>query len=168
MKSQTIILLESAEEYIYKPCHLLMNSIQWHPESIEYGACTYMLNKLNIEHRVSKITPTKTGQFVTIWKRNEEGVTTPLDSSDSFNFLIITSTNNEHIGQFIFPKSVLIDKGIISENNKGGKRGIRVYPPWDITNSKQAIKTQQWQLQYFVIVSDKFNDVNLIKKLFNI
>jgi hypothetical protein len=43
-------------------------------ESIEYGACSFVLNGKRIQHRVSKITPTKIGQFVTIWKRNKEGL----------------------------------------------------------------------------------------------
>ncbi|MFQ6421766.1 MULTISPECIES: MepB family protein [unclassified Bacillus (in: firmicutes)] len=31
-----------------------------------------------------------------------------------------------------------------------GKRAIRVYPPWDKTTSRQAQKTQAWQLEYFL------------------
>jgi hypothetical protein len=38
---------------------------------------------------------------------------------------------------------------IISTHLKEGKRGMRVYPPWDLPSSKQAKKTQQWQLPYF-------------------
>jgi len=36
----------------------------------------------------------------------------------------------------------LADKSIISKNGKLGKRGIRVYPPWDMVTNKQAEKTQ--------------------------
>lgn len=32
--------------------------------------------------------------------------------------------------------------------------GIRVYPSWDISTSTTAIKTQQWQLEYFFKVTD--------------
>ncbi|RYE38879.1 MAG: MepB domain containing protein, partial [Sphingobacteriales bacterium] len=38
---------------------------------------------------------------------------------------------------------------ILSGNGKNGKRGFRVYPPWDLTENSQARKTQQWQLEYF-------------------
>jgi hypothetical protein len=31
--------------------------------------------------------------------------------------------------------------------------GIRVYPIWDKPTSKQALKTQLWQLSYFVNMS---------------
>lgn len=30
---------------------------------------------------------------------------------------------------------------------------IRVYPSWDKPVSKQAIKTQSWQLEYFIELS---------------
>ena len=38
-------------------------------ESAEYGACTFTLNDLSIRFRIAKITPTKVGQFVTLWER---------------------------------------------------------------------------------------------------
>ena len=38
----------------------------------------------------------------------------------------------------------------MSRNGRGGKRAIRVYPPWDTTISQQARKTQKWQLEYFL------------------
>lgn len=97
----------------------------------------------------SKITPKKIGQFVSIWKRNEQGITVPYDVSDNFETMIIHSESIKNIGRFVFPKSVLKEKGIISNNKMGGKRGIRVYPPWDVPENKQAIKTQVWQVQYW-------------------
>jgi hypothetical protein len=44
----------------------------------------------------------------------------------------------------------LQEKGILSDDNKEGKRGFRVYPPWDIAINKQAKQTQEWQLKYFL------------------
>lgn len=38
----------------------------------------------------------------------------------------------------------------MSKNGEGGKRAIRVYPPWDKTINQQAQKTQKWQLEYFL------------------
>nr|WGE07832.1 MepB family protein [Bacillus subtilis] len=37
----------------------------------------------------------------------------------------------------------------MSHNSKKGKTAFRVYPPWTEPVSKQAVKTQQWQLRYF-------------------
>ena len=59
-------------------------NLKWNLESAEYGACSFKLNGKTIQFRVSKITPTKTGQFVTIWKRNKEGITEPFDNADNF------------------------------------------------------------------------------------
>ena len=121
-------------------------------ESSEYGACTFVLNNLNIRFRTAKITPTKTGQFVTLWKRINRGPIQPFDSSDSIDLFIISTKKDSLFGYFIFPKSVLINKQIVSDK-KEGKRAIRVYPPWDITTSKQAQKTQKWQLDYFLEIN---------------
>lgn len=122
-------------------------------ESAEYNACQFELNNLFVRFRVSKITPTKVGQFVTLWKRNGNGPIQPFDSTDSLDLVIISSRNENHFGQFIFPKAVLCEQGIISHNGKEGKRAIRVYPPWDNAINKQAQRTQKWQLNYFIDTS---------------
>ncbi len=134
---------------VYAKCGFTLTNFQLHSESSEYGACSFELNNHKVEYRISKITPTKTGQFVTIWKRNNKGITAPFDVSD-LDFIVITSKSGDKIGQFIFPKSVLLEKGIITSSGKQGKRGIRVYPPWDNANSKQAEQTQRWQTNYFM------------------
>jgi hypothetical protein len=136
------------------------------PESSEYGACTFVLNNLNIRYRTAKITPTKTGQFVTLWKRINKGSIQPFDSTDPIDLFIISVRKDDHFGLFIFPKSILITKEIVSDK-KEGKRAIRVYPPWDETSSKQAQKTQKWQLDYFLeIPQNQTMDSNRVKLLF--
>jgi hypothetical protein len=160
--------LRIVKELLYDKCNLRLTSINICSESIEYSACSFYLEGKKIEYRASKITPTKTGQFVTIWKRNKNGVTKPFDIFDDLDFIVITSISGKRIGQFIFPKSILAEKGIITQNNKDGKRGIRVYPIWDKATNKQAEKTQNWQINYFVeIKSDNKTDLNFAKKLFN-
>ena len=159
--------LKIVKELVYDKCGFDLTDLKQNLESKEYGACSFVLNGKTIQQRISKITPTKTGQFVTIWKRNENGITEPFDNSDDFDFVIITARNDNNFGQFIFPKSVLADNGIITQNGKEGKRGIRVYPPWDIVANKQAEKSQSWQTKYFLTIkNDKLADLNLIKKLF--
>ena len=136
-------------------------------ESQEYGACSYKINGKAVQFRVSKITPKKVGQFVTIWKRNEQGITQPFKETDQIDFIVISSRNGDNFGQFIFPKSVLVDKEIITRKNKEGKRGIRVYPPWDKPINKQAIKTQSWQIRFFESIQDnKPAEFSLTKELF--
>ena len=156
--------LFQVKELVYDTCNFEFSNLIIDSESEEYQACSFKLNTFEIIHRLSKITPTKIGQFVTIWKRNTKGITAPFDVSDNFDFIIITSKSGENLGQFVFPKSVLLEKGIISNNNYSGKRGIRVYPPWDIATNKQAEKTQNWQIKYFYSINKKTFDIDLFSQ----
>lgn len=159
--------LKTAKELVYDTSGFKLTNPQLNAESKEYGACSFELNGKIIQHRVSKVTPTKTGQFVTIWKRNEDGITAPFDLSDEIDFIIITTRSGENLGQFIFPKKVLAAKGIITQNDRTGKRGIRVYPPWDIPENRQAEQTQNWQLSYFLMIkTDGSTNLDLAKKIF--
>lgn len=46
---------------------------------------------------------------------------------------------------------------------------IRVYPKWDSPDSKQAKKTQEWQLRYFVDLSNPNKlPLNKIKELYSV
>lgn len=158
--------LRLAKELVYDPCHFVLTDLTLASESKEYDACTFMLDKRFVIYRAAKVTPTKTGQFVTIWKRKKGGPIEPYNSSDNIDFIIISATTNDRAGQFIFTKSILLEKGILSHRHKEGKRGIRVYPPWDEAINKQAQKTQQWQSAFFLeITSGQTINFNLAKQL---
>ena len=154
------------QQHIYAPCNLICSDIQTLPESKEYGACQLMINKKHVQFRKAKITPTKIGQFVVFWKRSATGVTVPYDMADPVDFFIVCVFQGDRIGQFVFPKLVLLQQGYVSQHGVGGKRAMRVYPAWDRTDNKQAIKTQKWQLKYFVEIDLKNLDVKEIQKLF--
>lgn len=147
--------LKIIKELYYDKYGLPITQLSINPESKEYEACTFLLNKKMIVYRQGKITPTKVGQFVTVWKRNKAGITAPFDTKDILDFIIITVKTDTQLGQFIFPKAVLITKGILTHNGKEGKRGIRVYAPWDRVSSKQAIQTQSWQTDYFLQLDEE-------------
>ena len=161
--------MQLAEKLLYNECGFQLQKLVWNSESANYCACTFELNNKLIQYRVANITPTKIGQFVAIWKRNNQGITAPFDVADALDFLIISVRDSENFGQFIFPKSVLVSKGIISQNEKGGKRGIRVYAPWDKPTNKQAMQTQAWQVHYFVEIRENLPvDVKLVKSILSI
>lgn len=161
--------LITAKELVYDKCGLDVTAVKAATESTEYAACSCSIGGMPILHRSAKITPKKIGQFVTLWKRNSKGITEPFSCSDAFYYIIISAKSGDNFGQFIFPKSVLLEKGMVSGNGKEGKRGIRVYPPWDKPTSKQAEKTQQWQIQYFLeIKEDQTTDLERAKRLFGI
>ena len=147
--------LLSIQTLVFEACQFKYSLAIAEPESAEYGACSFELNHLAIRFRVSKITPTKIGQFVTLWKRIGKGPIEPFDMSDVLDLVIVSARQEANFGHFIFPKSILLEKGILSLNGKGGKLAIRVYPPWDIAINKQAQKTQKWQLNYFLDLSEE-------------
>lgn len=162
------LALKIVIELAYNRCGLIISNVKYNPEGTEYGASSFLLDGHSIEHRVSKVTPKKAGQFVAIWKRNENGITEPFDSSDKIDFIVITSRSGNDIGQFVFPKSVLIKQGIMSHNRKGGKRGMRVYPPWDIAPNLQAGKSQSWQVKYFFLINDEITaNPRLVRSMFS-
>lgn len=138
------------QELIYGPGGFEASKPQVEPESVEYGACAVEVNGKALRFRVSKITPTKVGQFVTFWKRIENGPIQPFDAADPIDFLVVSCRKGQLLGQFVFPKSVLCERNVLSVRGEGGKRAIRVYPPWDRPTSHQALKTQSWQLPYFL------------------
>lgn len=145
--------LLATKELIYNPNEFICTQPQMEAESREYGGYVFTLNDLCIRFRVAKITPTKIGQFVTLWKRIGTGPIQPFDLSDPVDIFVVSTRKEDQFGQFVFPKSVLYDHDILSNKNKGGKRAIRVYPSWDKPTSKQAQKTQAWQLKYFLEIA---------------
>jgi hypothetical protein len=87
-----------ARHLLYDNCGLELTDFKSAIESVEYAACTFRLNGMAIQHRSSKITPTKTGQFVTIWKRNQQEITEPFNIEDVVDFVIITARSEANLG----------------------------------------------------------------------
>ena len=114
------------KERVYGPCGLDCTLPIAEAESADYGAAVFSINHLSVIYRVAKITPKKLGQFVTIWKRNSAGSTEPFSGSDDFDLVIINTRSGHLLGQFIFPKAVLLAKGIITGNNKEENGNTRV------------------------------------------
>lgn len=163
--TQTHAGLVMIKKLLFDPCRLSLSAFQEDVESKEYTACSFKLNEKHVVFRTSKITPKKVGQFVTIWKRNNQGITQPFTKSDALDYLIVFSCSGSNKGLFIFPKHVLIEKDVITDK-KEGKRGIRVYPSWDKAVNAQAEKTQRWQTTYFLTIkNDDSIDIDLAKRL---
>ncbi len=150
---------------IYDHCSLEVLDLKIESESKEYAACQFKLSGRIILSRNAKITPKKVGQFVTFWKRNKSGIIEPFNELDAINFYVVNVRKENQLGQFVFPKWVLIKKGIISTEKKEGKRAFRVYPKWDIAKSKQAEQTQKWQLGYFYEIKDS-TDLKKVMELY--
>lgn len=145
--------LQIINNAIFQSCGLAVTNFQVEQESQEYAAQNFELGARVVKFRLAKITPTKIGQFVTLWQRTATGIA-PFSVNDNTDLYIIATRREQDIGFFIFPKHVLFQKGILSGNEKDGKRGFRVYPPWDIAKNKQAQMTQAWQKLYFITLRD--------------
>lgn len=152
---------------VYQPLGFDFKNAVAEKESNEYDAYTFQLNGLKVLFRSAKITPKKTGQFVTLWKRLGNGPILPFDNADAIDIVVIAIKTDNHYGQFIFPKSELLKRAVFTTACKDGKRAIRVYPPWDSAENTQAKKTQKWQLEYFIDLS-KYIDEDKLRSLYNI
>lgn len=156
--------IEQINNSIFKLCGFELSNLIPETESQEYFACNFQLNEINVKFRKAKITPKKVGQFVTLWIRNENGITEPFNISDDFEFYIIATQLENKLGIFIFPKTVLHQNKILSDKITDGKRGFRVYPPWDITTNDQAKKTQIGQTKNFLDISND-NTIDIKKAI---
>ncbi|MFH8370487.1 MepB family protein [Streptomyces sp. NPDC018031] len=146
--------LLAAKTLVYDPSGFVCSLPVAEPESAEYAACAFVLDGRSVRFRVAKTTPTKAGQFVTVWQRSEEGPIRPFDAEDGVDLFVISSRDDDRFGQFVFPREVLCERGIVSRDGSGGKRGFRVYPPWVTTTSRQARSTQAWQVNHFLSLGD--------------
>ena len=146
--------LLAAQARAYAAIGLTCTHVQPEAESADYGAATLLLGDLRVRFRVAKTTPTKVGQFVTLWKRVGRGPIQPFDVSDPVDCFVVSTRSGAQFGQFVFPMAALAAQGVVAQHGKGGKRALRVYPPWVTTTSRQAQRTQAWQLAYFLDLSD--------------
>jgi hypothetical protein len=135
-------------------------------EGVEYAACTIMLGGRETRYRQAKITPTKNGQFVTLWRRNREGITAPFDEADTAELFVVDVASGARRGQFVFGKAELARRAILSRAGIGGKRAIRVYPPWDVAASRQARSSQDWQLQCYLDLAGGAVDMARARQLY--
>ncbi|MFG2141279.1 MepB family protein [Streptomyces sp. NPDC048650] len=142
--------LLAARTLVYDPSGFVCSTPRPEPESAAYGAYSFTLDGRSVRFRAARITPTKTGQFVTVWKRSPDGPIAPFDSGDGIDLFVISTRDAGRFGQFVFPWEVLRRRGIVSADGTGGKRAFRVYPPWACTTGRQARATQTWQLDHFL------------------
>lgn len=148
------------------------------PESAKYNALVFSLDDKHIVYRNAKVTQDRPGAFLTLWQRPSlDNITDnkpiPLSANElDYLFIQVVSptsiTDNKDRekgtkqGMFIFPVSVLMDKGIVASTKKPGKTGFRVFPPWSQDRgvagtkvfSASGKKTQRWQLPYFLAMDE--------------
>lgn len=161
-------LIQNIERLLFTILGEKISNLVTDKECEAYSGYDFQVGTVNFKFRMSKVTPKKVGQFVTLWKRNALKETQPFDENDDFDFYIFGSEEYEEKGVFIFPKRVLIDKNILTTISKEGKRGFRLYPSWSKVTNKQAEKSQSWQTKYFInLKSDENKLVETLGTIFN-
>ncbi|HGH7177726.1 TPA: MepB family protein [Bacillus wiedmannii] len=149
--------IQNLNNIVYKPNNLMITNLKEEKQNAEYAGWLFHLNKKTIRFRVSKITPNKIGQFVSFWEKDDNMQNQAFSYNAAPDLLVITCIDDNKLGQFIFPNEILLKEKILKTQCQKGKMAMRVYPIWDTPVSNQAKKSQIWQLQYFVDLSDPNN-----------
>ncbi|MHD0396437.1 MepB family protein [Staphylococcus simulans] len=132
----------------------------------EYGAHDCVINNQKFKARLAKKTPKKSGYFLALWKKNNSNKNIPFEEVDIENKLIINIQDGNKVGQFILPKEILAEKGIIQSKQHKGKMAFRIYPTWETGLNKTAQKSQKWQTQYFADLSKDIDKEALYRLYF--
>lgn len=127
------------------------------PEARAYAGCSFAMAGSDgagtpTVFRSAKVTPAKAGLFTTLWKRDENGVTRPYSLTDEVEKFVIAASVPGGYGYFSFTAADLADHGILATGGKPGKRGFRLYTPWDTGLNRSASATWAWQRAFFTTV----------------
>ena len=127
-----------------------------------------MLDEKNKERDLRRKIHESFGQK-SLRKKDDNDKNQPYKYSAAPDLLVVTVFKSENeFGQFILPKEELFRQSILISSSTKGKMALRVYPSWDIPTSNQATKTQEWQLPYFVDMSDPGKlDIEKLMRLYS-
>lgn len=115
----------------------------------DYEALTFSFKEETYQSRLAKKTPTKAGYFVACWTKDENNCKQPYSKEAFADYLMIIVIDEELSGYFLFPRELLVEKGILTTFEHKGKMAFRVYPKWCNQLNKTAGQTQKWQCKYF-------------------
>ncbi|WP_166626762.1 MepB family protein [Jeotgalicoccus sp. S0W5] len=135
-----------------------INTIETEPFNTEYESCNFYIGEQKYRNRMAKKTENKKGYFVVFWTKDKNNKNRPYTWEETPEKLIVTVLDQDKKGQFIFPREVLLEKQIISKDNIKGKMAMRVYPSWEDELNKTAMRTQNWQNDYFIDFNSYVNE----------
>jgi hypothetical protein len=87
--------LNDVNKMIYEPNGLIVKSVQEEQQNSKYGAGSFRLASKTVRFRVANITPTKVGQFVACWEKDENNKNQPYSYEEAPDLLVITCFKNE-------------------------------------------------------------------------
>jgi hypothetical protein len=157
--------LMACVEFLSLSSDMICSGFKQDKESKVYQAYDFMLGNSKVKFRIGKITPKKMGCFTTFYKRIDSGSIAPYDAADDVDFFVVSVSEAEKLGYFVFPKKALILNNILSKQGQEGKRAFRLYPLWDTPLNKQALISQKWQSDYFFQIEDRHTKNHLLKTI---
>ncbi|WP_208559101.1 MepB family protein [Marinilactibacillus kalidii] len=138
------------KQQLLKIGHGDLTNITYETQNAEYEGICFNVGQYLYRSRLAKRTPKKAGYFVAFWEKDSNSKNQPYVFQDSPDKLIVSIVDKEKIGQFIFPKAVLHEQGILKSETSKGKMAIRIYPTWEKDLNPSATKTKKWQSAYFI------------------
>lgn len=158
--------LDWINENIYMENKLVIDNVREELQNKKYEGFTFNIGDRSIRMRKARVTPKKEGLFVAFWEKDYKGKNHPYKIDNSPDLLVINICEGDRAGQFIFSKEILREKKIYTFGRDKGKMSMRVYPDWSKLESREAKKTQDWQLDYFINFDDF--DIDRFKRLYNL
>lgn len=158
--------IQLIEELIDGKEGISLRNFQEESQNIEYEGCTFSLKNRTFRNRLAKKTPKKQGYFVVFWEKDAQNQNQAYSVAESLDITIVTIIDQEKRGQFLFPRAILQQKGILRSESQKGKMGIRVYPTWELELNKNAQQTQKWQVPYFIDLTEKDSEEKILDLYF--
>lgn len=124
------------------------------PDNAAYSAAILTVGDVRLRVREARVTPTKPGAFVSVWRRSPHGGAEPFPAADAVAGLLVLVADSPLAGVFHFTPEHLAALGVTSTPTTPGKRGFRVYPPWCDGLNPQASRTQRAQAAAFINLTD--------------
>lgn len=124
-------------------------------QNSDYESGTTTIDGQRWRLRTARVTATKPGAFVAVWRRSRQGNTEPFPADESVAGLAVFVEQGANRGVFWFTGEHLRELGITSSERQAGKRGFRVYPAWCAGLNREAARSQAAQAAAFVQVSPK-------------
>lgn len=144
MESKELVTRFSKEQEGELPVDLVFETY-----NAEYEACCFSIGQKKIRSRLAKKTPTKKGYFVVFWEKDANNNNQPFSEDDPNDVLLVNIIDGNKQGQFVFPKELLVEQGVLKREKYKGKIAMRVYPSWEKELNTTAERTQKWQLPFF-------------------
>ena len=124
---------------------LIIRDEQWNQS---YEAYNFNINGYVFKSRLAKKTTKKKGYFLSLWEKDK-------------------TKKNRAFDYESFPGKLIVHKGILRNHASKGKMAFRVYPTWEKDLNRVAHKTQEWQKQYFIDMSQTIDVPSIKRAYFN-